>query len=485
MVLKILRSRKFAKRVLLGLLILIIPAFILWGAGSVTKGPGLIGKIGKQKIYLNDFAKSRQGIKVQVLFTYYGDLNTLNQILQNRPMINFMAWERLVLLNEARSRKIKVANDDVLSFISQHPLFLRDGAFDKGVYNYILRNNLSVGPRQFEELVRENLQVKLLRHDLLKNINITEEDVLEYYRTMNDRIEFSYMTIDKAPFSEDVTVSDEEAREFYEANKDKFFEPAKVEVEYIELSYENASEKSSVAGEMEKIYPELSKFPTRFRQIADEHGMRYGDTGPFSRRDAIPGIPFFKDFHDMAFAMKEGEISPLVFSAPEKGSAYVLRKVRDIPPRHQGFEELRPDIMKNLAERKTLLLAEKKANELLAKMAETGATLEETASELGQETQKTEPVAFSGYIENIGPAKEIIIHAHKTGQGKLMPPVITQKGALLMRVDNILPADEADFEENKETLRRNLLMQKQANTLDKWFREEAPKVELKKALEEL
>jgi hypothetical protein len=485
MVLKVLRSKKFAKRVLLGVLILIIPAFILWGAGSITKGPALIGQIDKQKIYLDDFAKSRQGIKIQVLFTYYGDLETLNQILKNRPIINFMAWERLVLLREVKNRKISIANNDVLSFISQHPLFRRNGVFDKEVYNYILRNNLSIGPRQFEELVRENLQIKLLRQDLLKDISISEEDVLEYYRMLNDQIELSYIIIDMAPFVEEVTVSDEEAKNFYEANKDKFFEPAKVQVEYIEFPYENAVEKNSVTREIEEIYPELSKFPTRFAQTADKYGLRCGNTPPFSRKDVIPGITFFKEFHDIAFAMKEGEISPPIFSSAEKGAAYVLRKVRDIPPRHQSFEEVRPNIEENIAGRKALLLAEKKANDLYAEITETGVTLEKAADTMDQRIEETGPVTFSGYIENVGPAGMIVARARETGQGGIIPPIIIKKGVFVARVDNILPADETGFEENKETLRDNLLAQQQMAALEKWFKEEAPKAQLRKALEEL
>ena len=485
MVLKILRSRKIAKRVLIGLLILIIPAFILWGAGNITKGPELIGLIGKQKIYPADFAKSSQGIKIQILFTYYGDLNALNQILKNRPLINFMAWERLVLLDEARNRKIPVTNNDVLSFISGHPLFRRNGVFDKNIYNYILRNNLSIGPRQFEELIRENLQVRSLRQDLLKDVNVSEEDVLEYYKRDNDQVELSYIIIDKGSFTGKAAVSAEEVKKFYDANKDKFFEPARVEVEYVEFPYKNSSEKNSVTRQIEKIHPELSEFPTRFAQTAEKYGLRHGKTGLFSRKDVIPGVTFFKGFYNAAFAMKKGEISPPVFSSPEKGTAYVLRKIKDTLPRHQEFEEVRPNIVKGLTERKSLLLAKEKADGFYDRMTKTGVTLEEAANELDQKIQKTEPVTFNGYIENIGQAGEIVIRARETGRGGITHPIIIEKGALLARVDNILPADEAGFEEKKELLRKNLLMQKQMNTLEKWFRENTTKVQLKKRLEEL
>jgi len=54
MVLSILRSRKFSKRILTALLILIIPAFLLWGVGSLKNRPGKIGKIDGKLIYSDE-----------------------------------------------------------------------------------------------------------------------------------------------------------------------------------------------------------------------------------------------------------------------------------------------------------------------------------------------------------------------------------------------------------------------------------------------
>ena len=93
MVLNILRSKKVAKKVLLGLLILIVPAFVLWGVGNLGEGPPSVGKISGRTISARDLAESVQGIHAQLVFSYYGDFQALNRILQNRSLINNMAWE--------------------------------------------------------------------------------------------------------------------------------------------------------------------------------------------------------------------------------------------------------------------------------------------------------------------------------------------------------------------------------------------------------
>ncbi|MEA3489460.1 MAG: SurA N-terminal domain-containing protein [Candidatus Omnitrophota bacterium] len=485
MVMTVLRSRKFARRVLLALLILIIPAFVLWGVGNVSRKPDFIGRIGGNKIYFDDFEKSRQGIKIQTLFAYFGDVNTLNQILRNRPMINYMAWERLILLNASRDKNIKATNNDVIQYITQQPLFQRNGVFDNDVYNNILRNYLSVGPRQFEELVRENLLVKIFRDGLLKDIKVTNEETLEFYGKTNDKADLSFILIENDLFADKVEVSDAEAREYFRANSADFMEPAKVEVEYLEFPYESATDRDRVIAEIEKLYPQLREFPAKLMETADKYGKRYGRPQPFSREDVIPGIPFFRDFHETAFAMEEGEISPPVFSSPEKGSAYIIRKIKGIPPETKDLDQVRDNVKSSLAEKKRASLAMEKADELYKKITASGGTLEETALEFDRKITKTGPIAFNGYIENVGPAEKIVFRARETGEGGIIPPLSVQRGVFLARVDELIPADEAGYEKNKDLLHRNLLIHKQMETMEKWFKENRAGIGLNKPLERI
>lgn len=487
MVLHILRSRKFAKRTLILLLILIIPAFVLWGVGGLTRTEEPIGKIGGQQIYHDDFTKSRKGIQAQILFAYYGDYNAMNKISKNRPLINLMAWERLVFLDVAHTKKVKVSNDDVLLFISQQPVFQRNGVFDKEAYNYILRNNLEMGPRQFEELVRENLRIHSLRQSILKDITVGEDELKEQFKVASSKVEFSYILIDKTPFRDQAKVSIEETKEFYDQNKDKFLEPAKVQVEYIEFPYKDAAERASVTGKIEEIYPELKNSPSQFLGIAKQYDLRCGTTEPFSRKDVIPGIVFFEQFPDTAFKLKEGEMGAPIFSSAkeEKGTAYLLRKIKAIPPKQLTFQEVWGSLTNILADNKSVYMAGQKAKQIYEKMVKDDTTLEEEALALNLQIQTSGVVSSDGYIENIGPAKVIVAHALQAGAGNILPPLLGKRGAFLARVDNILPGDVTGLAAKKEVLRKYILSNKQAKAVEVWLKENAPEIELKQKLEEL
>ena len=485
MVLAALRSKKFKRNALLALLILIIPAFVLWGAGSMSSRPPLVGEIGKHKVYADEFEKSLQGIRLQILLAYYQNRDALNDILQNRPMLNYMTWERLIYLDAARKSGVKVTNEDVRAFVGTHPLFQRDGRFDETAYAYLLRHSLSMDARQFEELVRQNLMVRSFRQDLLKNTIISPEEVQDYYNKSASKVELSYLLVPKDLYSEGSRPSPEEVAKYYEDNKDMLYSPHLVNVEYIEFIYGTPEEKAAAETKIAEIYPALERAPEKFIDTAITNNLRYAETGPFNRDEVVPGIVFFQEFHDVAFSLPKGEISRPIFSAPDKGAAYVLRKKEDFPSRQLPFDDVKDDIAKFLSDQKSLARAVDNARGIYQKLLSSTVTLDDAAAELNGTAGKTGLITVRDYIENIGPAQDIVLAALETDTGSYTPPVPTEKGALISRVERTVLPDQAEFENNKEALTKNLLVRKQMAVLDAWLAANTARVKLNKSLDQM
>ena len=486
MVLNILRSKKFAKKILILLLILIIPAFVLWGVGNLSNRPAPIGTIDGKIVSADDFVSSRKGTMVQVLLTYFSNYDTMNSILRNRPMINYMAWERLILLGAARKDKIKISNAQVTSFLASHPLFQRDGAFSKEVYAALLRNpSLSMTPREFEELVRQNLQVLTFRQKLLEGVTLTDEDILEAYKMNNDKVQLSLLIVDKDPFSTDVEVTDVEIKEAYDKNKEKFFIPERVDVEYIEIPYASDEEIELVTKRLETLYPEVTSSGLTLQAIAEKEKLRYGKTGPFSRDDIIPGITFSRTFQNLAFSLEKGKIGPPIFSGPNKGACYIMRKIDQTPMKPLEFEEVREDLKRALKDAKSIELARKYADEINSRLVAETSTFDAEAEAPGITLRSVGPVKADEYVENIGPARELVYRSRTAGKGNLIVPLIFQGGVFITRVDDITPADETAFSEQKEELRKNILLNKQTAVIEGWLKTRTQEIELNVPLEEL
>lgn len=482
--LRVFRSKKFARRTLIGLLILIIPAFVLWGAGNISKGQKLIGTIDKQKIYPDDFFKSMQGMKIELLL-YYMNYDLFSRAMQNRPAINRMAWERLVFLNAAESKNIEVKNQDVLRFLSRHPLFQRSGSFDHKLYQHIIKNVFRLETRQFEELVRENLEVKALQIDLYKEIAIPDEELMRKYKQLNDKIAISYVLVDKAMFAEVSAPTPEEIKLYYDINVNEFHTPQKIELEYIKIPYANAEQKEEATSKLKAVYPKLEKYPTKLEEASEEHGLDYRRTGPLSQDDLIPGVKFSREIYNIASRLPEGVLSLPVFTGEEEGEVYLLRKAKDIPSRILSFEDAKDKIIEKLSNDKHMRLAGEKASALYEEISRKNISLEEAGKTIKQKTQTAEDVSLHGYIENIGPAKAIVEKALKTGAGNILSPINIPKGVILVRIDNIIPADEETFKEQKDALHGDMLRAKRQEVLARWFREKAPQTKLRKSLDEL
>lgn len=485
MVLNILRSKKFARRVMLGLLILIIPAFVLWGIGGITRKRELVGTIDNRKIYEEDLAKSREGIKAQLLFSYYGNFNAMTELLQNRLFLNSMAWERLIFLTEARRKKIKISDKDLLAAIALHPLFQRDGVFNKLAYDYILRNTLHTDSYQFEVLARENLQAKALQNSLMNGIIVPDEEVLSEYKKRNDKVNLSYIFIGKDRFKNQAVIAEEEERKYYDENINFFFEPLKIEIEYIDVPYSTAFEKNAALRKIENIYPYLAEAKEDFKLVAKDNSLHYAETGAFSRSDAPQDVPFFKEFHETAFRLKKGEISAPVFSPREEGAGtvYVLRKKEELPQKRKDFDTARDEIKNALTEKKSLLLAEEKVQAFYRKIVDENVSLEKIAEESNENITQTGEIIAGDYIENIGPADKIVSSALQTGQGEIISPLTFKNGVFLARLDAIIPIDHEKFEKEKETLKNELLMDKQMKALGEWLNKNSYRFKQEKSLE--
>ncbi|MGD2279206.1 MAG: peptidylprolyl isomerase, partial [Candidatus Omnitrophota bacterium] len=300
------------------------------------------------------------------------------------------------------------------------------------------------------------------------------------------KVDISYILIDKDLYLDKISVQPEETREFYEENKDMFFSPAKVGIEYLRIPYEEAEDKDAAVEQSRKIYAELTRSPEKFGEIAEKNKLDYGKTKPFSREELIPGIKSGENLHNIAFSLKEGEVSPPVLSGPKKGSIYIIRKTEYIAPELLEFEKVEEGIISALSSVKCIRLADEKANDIYGRIAGREMTLEKAGKLNGQLVKTETGIKADGYIQNIGPAGPIVTRALKSGEGEVVSPIIIkEKGALLVRVDKIIPADEAGFEEKKDELRRNFLARKQIEAVEKWMEKNSSRIKLRRSLSDL
>ncbi len=122
--------------------------------------------------------------------------------------------------------------------------------------------------------------------------------------------------------------TDQEARDFYQKNPDKFQEPESVRASHILIPTQNVDEatKKQIRAQVESVL-KMAKSGTDFAQLAREYSKdgsaaQGGDLGFFARGRMVP------QFEQAAFALKVGEISGIV----ESQFGYHIIKVTERKP---------------------------------------------------------------------------------------------------------------------------------------------------------
>lgn len=376
--LKIFRHKNVAKVVLWGILILILPAFVLWGTGSSgrdkVKGPTFVGYIGNEKITFKDFADSLTAIRTQIILNYYNQPKVLDTLLASKAFLGKLAWDRLLMARQAKKAHVRVSDKEIVSFVRSHPIFSRNGAFDDKIYLYVLRNNMGLDPRAFEEIARENIAIQHLNDQVTKDVKITDDEVTQAYRADNEKFKISYTLFSADDFLDKVKVDPAKVKEYYEAHKDELIVPAKKRADNKALQ-ETVAAFDDIKGEIEKFLKEddareaaiksasetetkikdlMAKENLSFEAAAAKLGLKVQESAFFAMPEYLEGIGDANRIVEVAAKLKKDGVSGAV---EVKKGAIIFRLADTQKFDEEKFKKEKPDYSKRALEiKKTIYL---------------------------------------------------------------------------------------------------------------------------------
>ncbi|MFA5256437.1 MAG: SurA N-terminal domain-containing protein [Candidatus Omnitrophota bacterium] len=306
--LKLFRKKIVMKIILWGLVIIVVPAFVMWGGASSSrskdKGPGYVGLVDNRKVSFDELSNALSGVRSQIILSYFNQPKALNALLSNKPILAKLAWDRILMMEEVKKAGIKIPDKEVIDALQRHPLFLRDGVFDERFYTYMLRNNIGLDPRAFEEIVRENMALQKLSNSITKDAIISDEELLSEYKKEFAKIKISYILFDLKDYIDKVNIDKNAAKDFYDKNKDGImiksdqkgggvdrlatFEEAKGNIEKHLKEVEARKILKERSGEIyKKLADRIGDNGETFGKAASRLGLEVKDTDFFSKKDPI------------------------------------------------------------------------------------------------------------------------------------------------------------------------------------------------------
>ena len=228
------------------------------------------------------------------------------------------------MLAEAKKRRITAGDKEIIGDIESSPIFQSKGTFNNKVYNEVLRYYLRVQPRIFEELIRQNIILSKLYKQVTEKVTLSDEQIKNEYAKLNQQISIYYAAGLISDFTKNISPTEKEAADYYQANKAAFKEPVALSKEKTEARIPELNEikdrvkqafirEAARKSAEEKIKECQGKLATEELLAAGrELGLKTGSTKLFKYGEFIEGLGATQVFWEAASGLKENQASGII-----------------------------------------------------------------------------------------------------------------------------------------------------------------------------
>ncbi len=186
MIMKFLRKKKNMKIILWVVAIFIIPGFLIWGLGvGGSKSPYYAAVVNRKPITLKEYYQrlSETEKRYREIFgdkaeEFFKSMNIEQGILEN------MIREK-ILLQQAKRRRIKVLNSEVVEVVKSEPVFRDEkGHFDEKKFREVISSYKSEELRKIEDDIREKIMMEKLKELVISegNVTVSDKEVADYIK---------------------------------------------------------------------------------------------------------------------------------------------------------------------------------------------------------------------------------------------------------------------------------------------------------------
>lgn len=484
-------------KILFGIIIIVFVFYMGTSRLGNDRG-GVVAYVNEQPITLQEYKKRYEQF-VQMLRNQYPNLDEAAlKSMGARHQAFEQAVDRLLLLQKADALHIAASPDEVRKTIAAMPAFANSqGAFDSGIYMQVLSANaLTAG--QFEDGVRSQIITEKTVNYLTLPAKASEYEVRQLYDYAQQTAVVDYINFQTTAFIDKAEVGDADIEAYYQANQDLFKIPQMIAVEYALLTPTALAKPDAVTADEIKAYYEahktsywhpeqihvrhiivladdkaseedVAKAKAKIEEIAAKikGGMDFVEAAKqFSQGSAaqnggdigwVEHGRLVKDFEDVAFALKPGEVSEPVRTP----FGWHLIKVDE--HRAEGetpLADVEAAVRMAVAEEKAADTIDSLSDEADTRLA-TGDDLTKVAADLSIELKKSELFPAASTPPELELTQETAAPLFQLSAGQTLPtPIRLPGGILLARVVETKPESVKPLNDVKTIIVNQLKVQK-------------------------
>ena len=375
-------SKGWISGIIIGLIVL---TFALFGISSYLEGDNqlALATVNGEEIsparYQNELSRQRQALTRR-----FG--SSFDSSLLDSPGFRQQVLDGLIdtqILNQyTTEQNYRLSDEQLVERIQTSESFVTDGQFDPERYQNILTSN-GLTPQGYEAIERQNSLGQQLQQAITNSAFTVENELDQLLRLQTQSREAQYAIITADRYVDEFEITDQQAREEYESNKDSYKTEARVKVAYLDLSVEKlASGIQLTEDEIEQTYDRLQgRFKTPevrtashilisvdadadeslkaerlrlaesildqvrqqgdFSDLASSHSddpgsaVNGGDLGIVTRGQMV------KPFEDAVFSMQQGDVRGPVET---QFGFHIIKLTELVEGRQEALEEVRSEV---------------------------------------------------------------------------------------------------------------------------------------------
>lgn len=460
----------------------------------------IAGRLFGEEISRAEFWQAYQSVKLNYTLQY-GPFRVTKDI---DVVLSKAAWQRLAMLKKARQLGMTASPQQTVALIQGQPIF-RDpqtGQFDQRAYEAALpqiRSLTYFQPKDVENHYAEEVLLQKVVRIPIQGALVTDEEIRKAFHLYTDKLTVEYAAIPRS-LADTPEVTEEEAKHYYELNREEFLLPEKALVHYVQYpvadymggievtdemvagfyeqykqrfliqpaegapadaqpEYQPLEEvKDSVAEQLKEILArkaaadkadelvgELSDETMTFEMATEKLGLKIvANTPAFAQTDPVRGVDPTAPFQRAAFALQKDETH--YYSDPVLGQeyVYVISLVKKLDAFVPSFDASRDSVIESArmaAVARAYVEKTEEVHKAIAAAVKSGSSFADAAGKYGLEIRTTEPFDITSGIEDEF-GQQIIGAAVLCQQGTLTDLIATPDEYLVAYVADKVPGDE-------------------------------------------
>jgi peptidyl-prolyl cis-trans isomerase D len=498
-------NRKLGYRIFLGVVVLVLGGSMLLYLVPQTPGTGeaatdSVAKVGDQSVTLGEVRQQLAQIEQR------NQVPKPLESLYARQILNQLVYEK-ELEYEAKRLGITVSDQERADRIKQYV----PGAFVNGTFVGMDRYAAEVQARfqltvsVFEELIRQGLLEEKFRKRVTDGISVGPGELQDEFRYKNEKIKLSYAVIKPEELAAKITPSDVEIKAAFDKNRSRYQVPEKRVVRYglldtnqmrrnvqvsddqLKVQYQNNIQQYQVpnrvhaehilfmtVGKTDAEVDEIKKnaedvlkqakkggkFEDLAKKYSEDPGSKEkgGDLGWITQGQTVP------EFEKTAFGLDKGQISELVKT---QYGFHIIKVLEKETARTKTFDEVKDSLRAPMQLQQADQQAADAADRLAKAIRQSNkVSLDDLAKQYQLTVSQTRPISPTDPVLELGNSKEVKDAIFRLRQNELSLPIRTDRGYVVLSVQQISPAHQGSLEEVHEQV-VNELKQEEANKLAK------------------